>query len=174
MSSSDLEKNKIFAAILVAGIVAMLAGFVADHIVHSEELEEDAYPIEVSEADQADAGASSAPKGPEPIDALMADADIAQGEKLSKACMACHSFEQGGPNKIGPNLWGVYENDKGTHADFAYSDAMLDAEGTWTTEDLNAFLWKPKKTIAGTKMNYIGMKKPEDRADIIKYLQSLE
>lgn len=99
---------------------------------------------------------------------------MAKGEKLSKACMACHSFDKGGPNKIGPNLWGIY-NDKIAHLDnYAYSDAMANFGGQWDIEALNAFLWKPKKYMPGTKMNYIGMKKAEDRAAIVKYLQSLE
>jgi cytochrome c len=175
MSSSDLEKNKVFAAVLVAGIVAMLSGFVAKKVVHSEELEADAYQIEVVEVVEVVAsGAPAAPVGPAPIIDLIADADIAKGEKLSKACMACHSFNQGGPNKIGPNLWGIYD-DKVAHLDnFAYSDAMKNYGGAWTVAELNGFLWKPKKHMPGTKMNYIGMKKPEDRAAMVKYLQSLK
>jgi cytochrome c len=172
MSSGNLENNKIFAAVLIAGIVAMLSGFIANKVIHSEELAEDAYPVEVVEV--AAGGAPAAPQGPDPIAELIAGADMAKGEKLSKACMACHSFDKGGPNKIGPNLWGIY-NDKIAHLDnYAYSDAMANFGGQWDIEALNAFLWKPKKYMPGTKMNYIGMKKAEDRAAIVKYLQSLE
>ena len=172
MSSSNLENNKIFAAVLIAGIVAMLAGFVAKKVVHSEELEEDAYPIEVAEI--APTGADAAPVGPEPIADLIVLADVAMGEKLSKACAACHSFDKGGPNKIGPNLWNTYSNKKGHTAGFAYSEALLATGGTWSVDSLNEFLWKPKKYAPGTKMNYIGMKKPEDRAAMVKYLQTLK
>jgi cytochrome c len=172
MSSGNLENNKIFAAVLIAGIVAMLSGFIANKVIHSEELAEDAYPVEVVEV--AAGGAPAAPQGPDPIAELIAGADMAKGEKLSKACMACHSFDKGGPNKIGPNLWGIY-NDKIAHLDnYAYSDAMANFGGQWDIEALNAFWWKPKKYMPGTKMNYIGMKKAEDRAAIVKYLQSLE
>ena len=171
MASSDLEKNKIFAAILVAGIVAMLAGFISKKLVHEEDLAEDAYPIEVTEI--AEGGADAVEAVADPIAELIASADLAMGEKLSKACAACHSFDKGGPNKIGPNLWGVYNASKGVHADFAYSQALLDKGGVWDVENLNAFLWKPKKYIEGTKMNYAGMRKPEDRAAIVKYMQTL-
>lgn len=171
MSSSDLENNKIFAAVLVAGITIMLAGFFADKLVHSEKLEEDAFPIEVAEVSTG--GAPKKAAVADPIADLIAGADLAKGQKLSKACAACHSFDKGGPNKIGPNLFGVYNATKGKHAGFAYSDALMAKGGKWDVDSLNQFLWKPKKYMPGTKMNYAGMKKAEDRAAMVKYLQSL-
>ena len=172
MASTDLENNKVFAAILIAGIIAMFAGFVADLFVHDEQLDEDAYPIEVP--DEPVSGAPLVAASADPIADLIANADMAYGEKLVKACAACHSFDQGGPNKIGPNLYGVYSNNKGAHSGFKYSDALIAKGGIWDVESLNSFLWKPKKYIEGTQMNYIGMKKAEDRAAVVKYLQSLE
>jgi len=172
MASSDLENNKIFAAILVAGIVAMLSGFVANKLVHSDELEQDAYPIEVAEVPVA--GTPAVVAVAMPIDDLLAAATVERGMKLSKACAACHSLDKGGANKIGPNLWGVYNASKGAHAGFAYSDSMTAKGGKWDVASLNSFLWKPKKYITGTKMNYAGMKKPEDRAAMVKYLQTLK
>jgi len=171
MASSDLENNKIFAAILVAGLVFMLSGFISGKLVHEEELEEDAYPIEVTE--DSGAGAVQVEKIAEPIVDLIVTASVERGMQLSKACAACHSFDKGGPNKIGPNLWNTYNNKKGHIPDFAYSDALLSKGGVWDIENLNQFLWKPKKYAPGTKMNYIGMKKPEDRAAMVKYLQIL-
>lgn len=167
----SLKWNKIFAAILVAGIVAKLSGFVAGAVFHVEELEKNAYEIAV--ADAPTAGGAVAEAVAEPILALLANADITTGEKLSKACAACHTFEKGGSNGVGPNLWGVVGADKGAHAGFAYSDAMLAKEGTWNYQSLNTFLWKPKKYVEGTKMNYIGLKKPEQRADLIAWLRTL-
>jgi cytochrome c len=171
MSSSNLENNKIFAAVLVAGITVMLAGFFADKLVHSETLEEDAFPIEVADAPTSGAPVKIAVA--DPIAQLIAGADFAKGQKLSKACAACHSFDKGGANKIGPNLFGVYSASKGKHAGFSYSDALVAKGGKWDVDSLNQFLWKPKKYISGTKMNYAGMKKAEDRAAMVKYLQSL-
>ena len=173
MASSDLENNKVFAAVLIAGIIAMLCGFIADLFIHEEDLETDAYPIEAAEGPVEGGGAAEEATA-EPISELLATADAAQGANLVKACAACHSFDQGGPNKIGPNLYGVFNNAKGAHSGFAYSDAMMAKGGTWGVAELNEFLWKPKKYVPGTKMNYIGMKKPEDRAAVVKYLQTLE
>ncbi len=171
---SNLEMNKIFAAVLLAGIIGMLSSFVAKHMVHEEKLEKDAYPIEVADsAGHGDAAASQKPAGPDPIDALLAGADPARGQKLSKACAACHSFEKGGAHRIGPNLWDVVNANKAGKDGFAYSSAMAEAGGTWDYASLNGFLWKPKKYMKGTKMNYIGVKKTQDRADVVAYLRSL-
>lgn len=171
MASSDLENNKIFAAVLIAAIVAMLSGFIANKLIHAEDLEEDAYPIEVAEVTSP--GSPQVEAVAEPIAGLIAAADIARGQKLSKACAACHSFDKGGANKIGPNLWNSYNNKKGHVSGFSYSSALLEKGGKWDVDALNSFLWKPKKYIKGTKMNYAGMKKPEDRAAVVKYLQTL-
>ena len=165
----DMERNKIFSAILCAGIMVWLGAFIGGVLVHPHALEEDAVPIEGVEVV---AGGSSAPKMPEPIMHLIASADLAKGEKLSKACAACHSFDQGGPDKVGPNLYGVVGGSKAHKAGFAYSAAMSEAGGVWDYEALNYFLWKPKDYISGTKMNYNGLKKPGDRAAMIAWLRS--
>lgn len=167
----SFEWNKIFAAILVAGIVAKLAGFVAGQIVHSDKLEENAYRVEVAE----DAGAAgpAAEQKAGPILALLAGADVEKGQKISKACVTCHTFEKGGEQRIGPNLWNIVNNKKAHIDGFAYSSTMASMGGTWTYENLNSFLWKPKDYAPGTKMNYIGLRKDEDRAAIIAWLRTL-
>lgn len=167
---SSFEFNKVFAAILVAGITAMLSGFIADRLVHPKDLKQDAVSID---------GAAIASGGPkvekkaEPILHLIASADVARGEKLSKACASCHSFDNGGPNKVGPNLWGTFGSPKGAKGGFEYSSAMAGKGGSWGYLEMNQFLWKPKKYVAGTKMNYNGIKKPEDRAAMIAWLRTL-
>lgn len=103
---SSMEKNKIFAAVLCAGITAMLAGFVAEQLIHTEHMDADAVSIE-SASGSTGGGGPVKVKMPDPIMDLIATADVARGEKLSKACAACHSFDQGGSNKVGPNLYGV-------------------------------------------------------------------
>lgn len=173
--SHNLENNKILAAILVAGIVAMLAGFVAKQLVHPHELEKSVLEIDTSALEAASGGAA-APAGPEPILGLLATADTKRGEALSKACLACHTFDQGGANKIGPNLYGIVNNHKAHAAGFAYSDTikgMAEKGETWTYQNLNHFLWKPAAYAKGTKMAYPGLKKPQDRADVIGYLRTL-
>ena len=166
---SSFEFNKVFAAILVAGITAMLGGFIAHTLVHPHELEKDA--VEIDGGAVASAGAAAEAK-PDPIMHLIATADIAKGEKLSKACAACHSFDNGGPNKVGPNLYGVVGAAKGHLSSFQYSDALLSTGGGWGYESLNEFLWKPKVYAPGTKMNYLGLKKPGDRAAMIAWLRT--
>ena len=170
---SSFEFNKIFAAVLVAGIVAMLSGFIAKQAVHPEGLIKEAVAIEGAE-DTGDHGAAPAEdKGPDPILALLASADIEKGAKLSKACAACHSFEKGGPAKQGPSLWGVVNRDKGSTDGFEYSQTCKEMPGNWDYASLNQFLAKPKKYMPGTKMNYVGLKKTEDRAAIIAWLRTL-
>lgn len=168
----NMEFNKIFAAVLAAGIVAMLAGFVADLMVKPIVPEQRAY--EVAVMDEAPAGGPAAPATAEPVDALLASADIARGQQLSKACMACHTFDKGGANKIGPNLFNVMGGPKAHIAGFAYSDAMKTKEGSWTVDNMNQWVWNPKKFIPGSKMVYAGMKKPEDRAALIAWMQTLK
>ena len=166
----SLETNKIFAAVLVAGITASLSGFLATKLVHEHELKENAYKIEgVAE----EGGGPAVEAKPEPVLAMLASADAAKGEQIAKVCATCHNFTKGGPNMIGPDLYGIVGRAKGGHEGFAYSDGMKKKGGNWTMSDLNHFLWKPKWFVEGTKMSFIGLKKPEDRAAVIAYLRTL-
>lgn len=164
------QSNKIFAALLIAGITAYLSAFVADLLISPEKLSEDAVPVEGGEVS---AGPIAGPSGPEPILHLIASADVAKGETLSRACAACHSFDNGGPDKVGPNLYGIIGSSFAHKDGFAYSDAMQNMEGSWGYAELNKFLYKPKAYVEGTKMNYIGMKNPEDRAAMVAWLRTL-
>ena len=166
----ELGLNKLFAGILVAGLMLMAGIKLADVLVPHSELAQNAYVIEVPEGG---AAVAEAPKdtGPEPILALLASTDAAAGEKLAKKCTACHVFDQGGANKVGPGLWNIVNADKGAVDGFGYSSALVDFGGQWDYAALNAFLKKPKAYISGTKMNFIGLKKPTDRANMIAYLR---
>lgn len=170
----NMEVNKIFAAILVAGIIGMLCWFVSHELYHPEPLTKDAYVIAAAGADTASA-VPAAPTGPEPIDDLMKTADPAKGEQIAKICSSCHSLGKGQPARIGPNLYGIVGNHHAHMAGFAYSDAMQAlSKQTWDVDHLNHFLWSPQKTIPGTKMTFAGLKKAQDRADVIKYLETLK
>ena len=164
-----MESNKIIAAVLVAGIIAMFGGFIAKQLVHPHKLAENAYNIEVVET----AGPGGAKPMPQPILAMLASADAAKGEKIAKACSACHTFNKGGSAGVGPNLYGVLGGPKDHMPGYAYSGALLEVGGTtWTYHELNKFLWKPKAYAKDTKMSYAGLKKPEDRAALIAWLRT--
>ncbi len=165
----SMEFNKILAGILTAGIIAMLASFLTHKLYHPEHLEKNAFEI-VAAASEGGVAAVEQTE-PEPID--VAAADIAKGEKLAKVCVSCHTFESGGVNKTGPNLFGVVGKQHAHAQDFAYSDAMkAEAGKKWDRDALNKFLWSPRKAVPGTKMTFLGFKKPEDRAAVIKWLES--
>lgn len=164
--------NMAFAALLVAGLIAMFSGLLSRQVVHAEKLHEDAVKVEVAEA-SASAGSAKVAM-PEPILGLIATADIERGKGVAKACAACHSFDNGGPNGVGPNLYGVVGAKKQAHAGYSYSGELNKTGGdVWTYAELNKFLWKPKAYASGTKMNFIGVKKAEDRAALVAYLASL-
>lgn len=166
----NMEFNKIFAALLVAGILAYFGSFVSNFVIHPKHLEENAFKVEVAETSGAPGAA--APAEAEPVDDLLATADATQGEKVAKVCAACHTFDSGGANKVGPNLAGIMGAKHAHKGDFAYSDAMKAKNGEiWTVDAMNKFLWSPKKSIPGTKMTFAGIKKPEDRAALIKWLE---
>jgi cytochrome c len=109
----------------------------------------------------------------EPLPVLLAHAEVAKGQADTKICQTCHSFEKGGPIKVGPPLWGVVGRPKGSYPGFNYSDGMKAKGGDWTYDDINQFITKPSAYVPGTKMTYAGEEEPSKRADIIDYLHTL-
>lgn len=169
---STLEINKIVAALLTTGVVASFSAFLATVIMHPHELEQPVYVV--AGAAPEESAPDTAGEVEDDIVAMMASADEAAGEAVGKKCASCHTFDQGGADKIGPNLWNVLNRPIASHGDFGYSDALTGKSGdTWTYENLNHFLAKPKDFAPGTKMTFAGLKKPEDRANLISYLRSL-
>ena len=105
------------------------------------------------------------------IAVLLKTANVENGAKIFKKCSSCHNAENGAGNKIGPNLYGVVGRKKASFSSFSYSEAMLKKGGSWNYQDLNQFLTKPKEFVSGTKMGFAGLKKAQDRADVIRYLE---
>jgi cytochrome c len=121
------------------------------------------------------ASAAPAAGGPaaEPIAPLLANASVDNGKTKFRLCAACHTATEGGKNLIGPNLWNIVNRPRAAVDGFAYSPAMKQKEGVWTYEDLSAYLADPKRFIPNNKMAFAGLKKANERADVIAYLRSL-
>ena len=173
MASGLPVSQQLFAAVLVAGIVGAGSAVFSDILYHPEELEEPAYKIEVANAAEGAGAGGPAVAEEKPVAVLLASADLALGEKTAKKCGACHSFEKGGANKVGPNLYGVVDRDIGGVEGYTYSPTLLEKEGGWTYEALNGFLKSPKDWAKGTKMAFSGIEKETERAGVIMYLRSL-
>ena len=135
------------------------------------EIEQRGYEIAVSNEDSGNAPAKK--EEPLDIEALMVAANAELGKVVVKKCVSCHSLDKGGANKIGPNLWAVVGRQKGVHEGFKFSGPITKKGGTWTREDLAAFLHKPQKFLPGTKMSSAGLRKKEDIANVIAYLETL-
>ncbi len=171
----SMEFNKIAGAVLVAGLIASASGILANLLGQPHELEANVYQVAIADGDAGGAATqeAAAPAGPGPISGLLAAADPSAGEKVSRKCTACHSFDDGGANKVGPNLWDVVGRAKGAVDGFSYSDALKGFGGNWGYEELNLFLYRPKDYISGTSMSYGGLRKEADRANLIAYMRSL-
>ena len=170
----SFEFNKIAGAVLGTALLVLGLKTFSGEIFKTEAPEKPGFLIEVAEAVPAggDTGAAAEPAAS--LGALLVKADVAKGQATAKACVACHVFDKGGANKIGPHLWDVVERPMGSIADFSYSEGFK-AMGSkpWGYEELNAWLKAPKEYIKGTKMAYAGISKAQDRANVIAYLASL-
>ncbi|HEX7966846.1 MAG TPA: cytochrome c family protein [Stellaceae bacterium] len=169
----SFEMNKIAGAILGAMILAMVSGIIAHMLVHPMALEKPAYIVAGAEPTEQKGGEAS--KGPEPIAPLLANASVDAGKEQSKKCMACHTFEKGGPNRIGPNLFNVLGEPiaEGRNG-YAFSPALSKHKGQkWDVQELNQWLDDPKSFAPGTKMTFSGLPKAQDRANVVAYLNTL-
>ena len=169
--------NMAVGALLGTVFVLMSVSIASEGIFHAPTPEKEGYAI-VAETSGSDSGAGGAAEAPAtPIAQLLAKADPAKGETVFKKCMSCHSGEKGGPNKVGPDLYGVVNRPIASHEGFSYSAGMKDfskgGSEKWDYDHLSYFIEAPKKHVPGTAMGFAGIKKETERADLIAYLRTL-
>lgn len=160
--------NTVAGWALAGGIAALGLSIVSGMVFHSERPEKMGYAIEGVETAGEGGGAGAV----EPIANRLAVADVAKGEQMFKQCTACHTINQGGASGIGPNLYASVGKAHGHVPGFAYSDALKSVPGNWTFDALDAWLTSPRKYAPGTKMTFAGIANPQDRANLIAYLNT--
>lgn len=168
----SFELNKILGALLGTCLFLLVMNIAAGALFTPPKLAKPGFDIAVPE--QAAPDGQKGPAEPaKPIEELLASASTEKGANSAKKCISCHTFEKGGANKVGPNLYGVVERDKGAAPGFNFSGALKGKGGKWTFADLSAFLINPKGFIPGTTMSFAGLPRETERADVIRYLQTL-
>jgi cytochrome c len=161
----DDRFNTIAGWVLFAGIVALGTSIVAGEMFHAERPEKMGYPI--AGVEQEGEGGAAAEQ---PIEVYLAKADPAKGQQTFNKCAACHNADKGGANQLGPNLWDVLGEPIGQGKGFAFSDALSKKGGTWNWDNLNQWLTSPRNFAPGTKMTFAGLGDPQDRANVIAFL----
>lgn len=171
---NTFELNKIAGAVLGTVLLVMGLGIVADGLYATHTPAVPGYAVDLGEVEPADGATKTIEKPEINLAALLSEGDAEKGIKVAKKCAACHTFDDGGANKVGPNLYGVVGRQMAAVDGFGYSDALkaLAAEGgVWSYEALNGFLAAPKKYLKGTNMAFAGIKKDNQRADLVIYLK---
>jgi cytochrome c len=166
----SFEINKILGAVLGTCLVLLSLNIAAGALFTPHKPAKPGYNIVVPEhpTEEAKPGTPE-----EPIENLLASADVKRGETAAKKCIACHTFQKGGPSLVGPNLWGIINRAKASIAGYNYTAAMKSHTGNWSIDDLNVYLKNPRAMVPGTAMNFPGIPKGSERADVITFLNSL-
>jgi cytochrome c len=173
--SSDLQLNKILGALLGTGLAIVGLNELTAVVFKSQPAAKPGFAVAIQEA-AAGGGDAEAPDTIPDWGTVLPAASVTDGAMVAMKCQSCHNLEKGGPNLIGPNLYGVLGRKPGSHPDFAYSSGMTDFGGktpAWDYDHIYQFLKGPQAYISGTKMSFVGLKKPEDRINVIAYLRTL-
>lgn len=160
--------NTIAGWVLFGCASALGLSIASGMIYHSGKPEKEGYPVESADGAEGEGGAAAV----EPIANRLAKADVAKGQASFAKCAACHSITQGGANGVGPNLWDSLGKPHGHVAGFAYSDALKAVPGNWDFAAMDAWLASPRKYAAGTKMTFAGLSDPQERANVIAYMNA--
>lgn len=164
--------NTVAGCVLASALFAMVVGKVSNALVHPHMPEKPALAV-TDEAPTQQAAAAPAQELP-PIGPKLAGANVEAGKAIyMKQCFTCHTIDKGGPNKVGPNQWGVVGRKIASHEGFSYSSALQAKDGVWTYENIDHMIFKPQAFVRGTKMAFAGLPKEQDRADVIAYLRTM-
>lgn len=171
----SFELNKLIGAFLAIVFVVFSVSIVSDSIFSTHAPETPGYAIEVADADTG-AGAAPVEAGPS-IAELLQNADAEAGKAAFRPCAACHTPEQGGANRVGPNLWDVINRPIASHEGFSYSSGMREfSQGgsvVWDYDHISEFLKSPRNYVSGTSMAFAGIRNPQQEANLIAYLRTL-
>ena len=170
-SFNSFELNKVLGAVLGTCLIVLALNIGAGALYSPPVPAKPGFAIAAAEPEHAGTPAAKEPEVPLPV--LLAKASVDKGKTIAKQCQACHTFEKGGPNRVGPNLYNVVGNERGEGRGFNFSQAMKAKGGKWTFDELFKFLDDPRGYIPGTAMTFAGIKNPQQRADVIAFLDTL-
>lgn len=170
----SFEWNKIIGAVLATALFVMVVKIGSEAVFHVPALGKSAYDVpgvEETAGPEAGGGAPAEEALPD-FGTVLTTADAAHGQQVAQRCAQCHDWTKGGPNRIGPNLYGIINRARGTHEGFSYSAAMKNKGGTWTYADIFQYLKQPASFVPGNKMAFAGLPRAQDRLDLIAYIRS--
>jgi len=167
---NSFELNKILGAILGTCLILLALNIGAGALFAPEKPKKPGYAIAVKGGE---GGEKKEAVQEMPLPERLAKASVEKGQSVAKQCQACHNFAKGGPNLVGPNLYGIVDRPRASHPGFNYSTAMKAKGGNWTYDDLDKFIADPRGYISGTAMTFAGIKNDQQRADVIDYLHTL-
>jgi cytochrome c len=168
------EWNKIVGAILGTCLFVLIVKLASESIFEVPPPAKPGYVVEgVQEATSGGAAATPVEEALPDFGTVLPAASVSDGQQVAVRCQQCHNLQKGGPNEIGPNLWGIVGRARATHPGFDYSSAMMASHEPWTYELLFRYLKSPATMVPGTKMSFAGLRSATDRINLLAYLRTL-